>query len=112
MFFRKTRTPEHPERSSRPMAAVLEAIEAGANTKDAIVKRTALSEGTVSIVLEHLARMGKLDSHVESVCAGACGSCASDCDHRGDAESNPAFNPPAAALGRGLHVLTLKPVVQ
>ncbi|MDO4908460.1 MAG: hypothetical protein Q3962_01235 [Corynebacterium sp.] len=109
MFFRKNRTPEHPERSSRPMAAVLEAIANGANTKDMIAARTGLSDGTVAIVLEHLARLGKLDARVESVCAGACGSCASDCDHRD--ENASIHNPAAAPLGRGLKVLSLHPTL-
>lgn len=63
---------------SGPLHAVLGAFEDGATSLAEVCKRTGLARETVDGAVEHLRRMGRLDSRELAMgCpAGGCGSCA------------------------------------
>ncbi len=65
--------------SVRPLRGVLDALESGASSIDAVAEQTRLPRDVVSAAVDHLARLGRLS--VETMAfgcpGGGCGSCAS-----------------------------------
>lgn len=64
---------------SGPLSAVLGALDDGAGSLDEVARRTGLSRDVVSAGVDHLVRMGRLETReLGSGCpTGGCGSCAS-----------------------------------
>lgn len=64
---------------SGPLSAVLAALDEGAGSLDEVARRTGLSRDVVSAGVDHLVRLGRLETReLGSGCpTGGCGSCAS-----------------------------------
>lgn len=75
----KSSTTNPPTTSRGPLSAVLAAFQEGATSLAAVAERTGLSPEVVGASVDHLVRLGRLESReLTSGCpSGGCGSCAS-----------------------------------
>lgn len=91
-----------------PLTRVLDAIDAGAGTLGEIEGATGLAHDLVAASVQHLVRLGRLESRELSMgCpAGGCGACASAT--LAGAPGCGASAPSAARRGPALVALTLR----
>lgn len=78
MSLRADPSPAAVDRPTRPLRAVLDAMEGGASSVADISARTALPRDVVTGAIDHLVRLGRLAvERLPAGCpTGGCGSCA------------------------------------
>ncbi len=95
---RLCRLPDRPgDRMTSPLRSVLASLAAGAHSRAEVSRRTGLSADVVDAAVDHLVRLGRLEtSELSSGCpTGGCGSCAS-----GSGDGTPGCGAPGPSAQR------------